>query len=353
MRFRFQVVRPLAVAGVLFVLGVSAVQAQAPASQVPAAQFGEPFPALKVTLMNPPAGRPATVDLAAVLGKRPVVLVYWIAGHPRSEELLREIEQRFAGSMPERMAMFGVVTERPGREAAAIRARIAELGIKSPQINDEGFRLDQMLKVSSVPSVVIIDREGRLRLSNGASLKQPVEYKLDLGGVLERLAKTGQAGTHGPLPRYYPVNELVGQKCPDFQAAELQSGVMRRWYSLLEPNQVNVLLFWSVDCPHCRKTLPELNDWLKRNAPGINVVTAARVNDATMKQRTRDYCKFNKFVFPTLIDEEQAVAQLFQVTATPTILIVRPDGVIDSVLMHEDFAPAFEAARKSLLKTSS
>jgi hypothetical protein len=52
--------------------------------------FGEPLPAAKFANLNTAAGQPATVDLANVLGRKPIVLVYWMAANPRSEKILQE-----------------------------------------------------------------------------------------------------------------------------------------------------------------------------------------------------------------------------------------------------------------------
>jgi thiol-disulfide isomerase/thioredoxin len=326
--------------------------AQGPTSKVPPVEFGEPFPVATYNIFNPAPGGPSSIDLADLVGQKPLILYYWIAGHERAERVFLQL-QDLVGRSVGKLALLGVATERPGREASAIRARIGELGIQVPVVNDEGFKIGQMLAVQSVPNVTILDAEGRLRLSNGASLQQVVEYKLDLEGVIRRLAATGQVGTHGQLPVHYPVKDLVGQKCPDFKAPELGNGVVRRWHSLLDPNRVNVLVFWSVDCPHCRKTLPELNEWLKHNGEGINVVSAAAVADDAQRAKTEEYCRLNNFVFRTLLDQNRVVGEQFQVTATPTMLIIAPDGTIDSVVVTGDFVKAFQDSRKHLLPANA
>ncbi len=340
------VVLPLALLLVLLALPTMP-WAEQPQRVAPAA-FGEVFPVAKLANLNAEAGGP-TIDLAAYVGKRPVVFCYWIAGHKGSEDMLQRLQALVEEYGSDKLALLGVVTERPGREAPQIIERIKELDLRVPVLNDEGFRIGQQLVVSSVPGISLLDADGQLRLTNGVSFKQTIEYNLDLEGVIRRAAKTGAIGTHGQLPRYYPVNELVGSKCPDFQAPDLQTGVVRRWHSMLDPEQVNVLVFWSVDCPHCKKTMPQINDWLKQNPGGINLVSAAKVTSDVMKTRTKEFCSVFEFDFPTLADDGRAVAEKFQVTATPTILVIRPDGVIDSVLIHGSFSDLFEAKKKELL----
>jgi protein-disulfide isomerase len=168
------------------------------------------------------------------------------------------------------------------------------------------------------------------------------------------VATTGASGTYGALPKYYPVTELVGETCPDFKAPRLADGVVQRFSSMLAKDKVNVLLFWSVDCPHCRQSLPEINKWLQANPDGVNLISAARVTDKVQRTRTQEFCKLNGITFTTLIDQDRAVAELFNITATPTALIVGPDGNVEDVYMSgaEEFGAMIEAKKKALLGKS-
>lgn len=320
------------------------------AEGIVSARYGEVFPAGTYQNLNAGKGEPASFDLSTVVGKKPVVFCYWIAGHERSEKTLLRLQELAREAGQGKVAVIGIVAERPGREAPQIVQRIAEIGVKVPVLDDDGFRLGQALRVQAVPDVAILDAAGRLMLGNGGSLRQQVEYKLDVEGVVQRAIRTGNVGAYGPMPKYYPVVEMVGSKCPDFEAPEVGNGIERRWYNLLAEDKVNVLVFWWVDCGHCKKTMPELNDWLKQNPNSrINLISAARVSNAVERTKTEEFCNYHEFVFPTLMDEDRGIADKFQVTATPTFLFVRPDGVIDSVLTEGNFQSAFKAKVKEIL----
>lgn len=321
--------------------------------RVPAVPFGEPFPAGVYRDVNPASGTGGSVDLAAAVGKRPVAFVYWMAARPRSEQMLQDVERIAAEAGAGKVAVYGVVRERPGVDLPQIVERIRALGVKVPVLDDRDFRLGQQLSVRSVPALAILDGEGKLRLGNGGSLKQVLEYNMDLEAALRRVGTKGTLGTYGQLPRYEPVNELIGKPSPDFEATVLGSGETKRWSRLIDPTRVNVLVFWSVDCPHCKKSLPEINDWLRSNPDGVNLVTAASVGDAAARAKTAEYCRLSGFVFPTFEDREMQIGERFQVTSTPTILIIRPDGVVDSVMTGEaDFAKTIAERKKALLGRS-
>ena len=317
--------------------------------------FGGTFPAAKFANLNDAPGQPATIDLAAYLGKKPIVLVYWMAGNARSEKILLDTQAAVDRAGSDRVAFLPVAAAPPGStDVGPVKARTAALKLKAPVLNDEGFRLLQQLRVQSVPNIAIIDGEGKLRMANGGSLTQTLEYKLDVEGAIRHVATTGKLGTYGVLSTYYPVTELVGKKCPDFDAPLINDAVLRSLSSMLASDKVNVLIFWSVDCPHCKASLPKLNDWLKDHAAGMNVISAARITDDATKTRTAEYCRISGFLFPTFVDKDMHIGGTFQVISTPTVVVIRPDGVVDSVLLSgdTDLGPALEAKRREILKVA-
>jgi peroxiredoxin len=317
-------------------------------------QFGEPVPAAKFVNLNPASKQPATINLSDMLGKKPIVFVYWMASNPRSEKILLETQAAIDAIGPEKVELLSAAAPPYGStDTGPLKARAEALKLKMPVLYDEGFRLLQELNVRAVPNITIVDREGKLRLTNGGSLKQVLEYKLDVEGAIRRVATSGKLGTYGMLQTYYPVTELVGKKCPDFDAPLVNDAVPRSLASMLSSTKVNVLVFWSVDCPHCKTSLPKLNDWLKDHQDGMNVISAARVTDDATKIRTAEYCKISGFVFPTFVDKDMQIGGTYMVISTPTVVVIRPDGVVDSVLLsgETDLGQALEAKKREILKT--
>lgn len=317
-------------------------------------EFGEPFPAAKLGNANAVAGSPAQVDLANDLGKRAVVLFYWIPKHERSERQLLDAQKRLTGREA-KVALYGVVAVGPGLTPETVALRAKEVGIRVPVLADEGFRLGQRLGVQTVPSINVIDRSGRLRLANGGSLVQTVEYKMTVADALERVSTTGELGTYGSLPRYEPAVELVGRPAPDFSAPSVTDGIVYRWSKLVDPAKVNVLVFWSIDCPHCRKTLPEIGEYVRGKPAGVNVVTVARVDNDAMRTKTREFVQLQGLPMTTLADINRAISEPYNVTATPTVFVVGPNGVVESLLPQgaENFASQVEAKKKSVLAQGS
>jgi thiol-disulfide isomerase/thioredoxin len=356
-----QSVHRATVAALVVIAGVRGAFGQAAVKPAPApglaavnpVDFGALFPAAKFKNLNEAPGQPPMIDLATYIGKKPIVFVYWMASNPRAEKILMDTQAAVEKAGADKVAFLPVVAPAFGTtDVAPIKERVVALKVKAPVLNDEGFRILQQLQVHGVPNISIIDAEGKLRLSNGGSLSQSLEYKLDVEAAIRRVATTGKLGTYGTLSTYYPVTELVGKKCPDFDAPLISDGVAHSLSSMLAPDKLNVLIFWSVDCPHCKASLPKLNDWLKGHPEGMNVISAARVTDDATKTRTAEYCRISGFGFPTFVDKDMQIGGSFQVISTPTVLVIRPDGVVDSVLLsgETDLGAALDAKRRELLK---
>jgi peroxiredoxin len=321
-------------------------------TRVAPALFGEPFPAYTYTNLNTKGGGAAQIDLGQILGKKPVVFYYFIPKNQRAEKVFVELQALVREVGPEKVSLIGIAVPRAGLGVEVIQARAAALQVEAPILRDDQFRIGQLLNVRRVPHIALLDQAGNLRLTNGGSLLQDLEYKMTLGDGIRRLAESGKLGSYGALKDYSPAVEMIGKTAPDFKAPSIRNSVMKQWSGMYAKNGLSVLVFWSVDCPHCRKSLPLFNDWYKNNKDKATIITAARVTNAAMRTKTREFIELQGLQFETVEDQDRVVAELYKVTATPTIFVIGPDGKVDS-LMHsqgDDFGVKIEAKRKQLIK---
>ena len=49
------------------------------------------------------------------------------------------------------------------------------------------------------------------------------------------------------------------------------------------------------------------------------------------KIKTETFCEQSAFVFPVMYDEDNSIRDLYSVSSTPTIVLIGPDGVVDSI----------------------
>jgi len=338
---------PLLALGLALAVSTSSAQGPAVARGIEPANFGQPFPSGTFGNLNAQAGGAPKIDLGQDLGKRPVLLFYWIAGNPRADEMFKATEALVGELGVDKVALYGVALPQPGRGADVISAKLAELKVGVPVIDDQGFVIGQRLRVQTVPSVAIIDAGGKLRLSNGAWLSQEIEYKMTLETAIRRVATKGSLGNYGFLSPYYAVMEMIGRDSPDFEARLLSEDKVMRWHEMLDRDKLNALVFWSIDCSHCRRELPKINNWLKAHPGELNVVSVAKVPNDAVKTKTLEFCTSNELIFPTVADADNEVVQLYLISSTPTTLLIRPDGVIDAVL-HSTTQNFGKAVEKSM-----
>jgi peroxiredoxin len=335
--------------GILPVIVAVLLAAALPSLGAETARFGNPFPAGTFDNFNVQAGGPASINLADYLGKKPVLLYYWVAGNERADAMFTAIQDLAQELGPDRVALFGVALERPGREAPVIKKRLEELGIRVPVLNDQVFKLGTLLRVQSVPDLTIIDAAGILRLSNGGSLQQEIEYKMNLADAVRRVAEKGTLGTYGPLQRYEPITEFVGKKAPDFEATPLAGGQTMRWHDMLSRERLNVLIFWSVNCPHCKQLMPEIGAWVREHPGELNIVAVAPAESEATRVKTLEFIKANDLPFPTMVDEDDSIWKTYEIRSTPTVLAVRTDGVVDSIMISatQDFGRFIEETHRA------
>lgn len=348
-------VKITAALGIALALSVGSLAQVAPGAheRVNVLEMGEEFKATSVPNLNPVAG-PALIDLNRDLHQRPVVFVYWIAGNTRSEDVLLEFQELGKELGRDKLAIFGVVVKRPGRGVELIRRRIEARGITLPVIDDLAYHMGQMFQVRSVPHVTVLDSDARLRLTNGGSLLQQLEADFNLEKLLRRAAAGKTIGTYGTLDTYEPVTELIGRRCPEFDAPPMGGSGSESFRGQLVDDRVNAFVYWSVECPHCRSYLPKLNEWLEANPGRLNVISVAAVHNPAAKIKTEQFCKVSDFDFPVMFDEDHRIRDLYRVTSTPTILLIGPDGVVDSVVnTDQEIGEAVEASHERLFPRSA
>ena len=133
---------------------------------------------------------------------------------------------------------------------------------------------------------------------------------------------------------------------------QLEAPATAPFSGLFAAGRVNVLVFWTQDCPHCRKSLPAIEAWYREHPDGVNVVTIAQVSGETGRVRTEEYIRRENLALPTFFDQDFEIGRKYLITSTPTVFVIRPDGVIDSVLLsgEADYGAVFEAKTKQILK---
>ncbi len=120
------------------------------------------------------------------------------------------------------------------------------------------------------------------------------------------------------------------EAAPDFSFTDLEGEQVR----LSELNGRTVIIdFWATWCPPCVFQPPELNAfWERHRESGKVTVLGIEVGGASVEE-IREWADENDAVaeYPVLTGADEDLARRFGALGFPALVIVAPDGTIDSV----------------------
>ena len=119
-----------------------------------------------------------------------------------------------------------------------------------------------------------------------------------------------------------PLN-LVGSRAPGFRLCDL-NGVEHSLDSAR--GSVQVLIFWSAECPHVRRLDEALGQSPAFAAPGVAVWRIA--SNANESPQTLRRAAEAVSVSPVLLDLDGQVADAYQAQVTPHVFVLDREGVV-------------------------
>lgn len=121
-----------------------------------------------------------------------------------------------------------------------------------------------------------------------------------------------------------------GFTAPDFTLDLLDGGTV----SLSELRGKVVLVnFWTSWCPPCRLEMPAIEKTYRSYKEIGFVVIGLNLTAQDSQQAAADFAREIGITFPIAIDRDNAVGNLYRVTALPTSFFIDRNGVIRSVVV--------------------
>jgi methylamine dehydrogenase accessory protein MauD len=136
------------------------------------------------------------------------------------------------------------------------------------------------------------------------------------GRLLLRVEALEEGPSAGGLP--------VGETAPDFELPSLQ-GKTLTLESLRAPERPVVLLFTDPDCGPCKKLLPDVGRWQAEHSDKLTVVLMSQGESDENATMASEHGLTN-----VLLQDDWEIASAYQISATPSAVLVRPDGTIGS-----------------------
>ena len=120
---------------------------------------------------------------------------------------------------------------------------------------------------------------------------------------------------------------VIGAKAPDFQIENPSNSSKNTLYDL-EGATTYLLIFWSSDCSHCLKELPEVHSYIS-NHPEKNIKVVAIGIETDSKQWTETIASWSKFTHSIAEGKwAHAITKTYDIKATPTYFVLDTSKVI-------------------------
>ena len=120
---------------------------------------------------------------------------------------------------------------------------------------------------------------------------------------------------------------VIGAKAPDFQIENPSNSSKNTLYDL-EGATTYLLIFWSSDCSHCLKELPEVHSYIS-NHPEKNIKVVAIGIESDSKQWTETIAPWSKFTHSIAEGKwSHAITKTYDIKATPTYFVLDASKVI-------------------------
>lgn len=117
----------------------------------------------------------------------------------------------------------------------------------------------------------------------------------------------------------------VGYLAPDFTLTDLEGKTVRLSDLRGQPVYLN---FWATWCPPCREEMPDIQQVFTEKGQQVRFLAVNLTGTEKSVQGVREFLSAGGYTFPVLLDEDNAVAEQYQVRAIPTSIFIDAAGVI-------------------------
>jgi methylamine dehydrogenase accessory protein MauD len=156
-------------------------------------------------------------------------------------------------------------------------------------------------------------------------LRQNGRLLMRLEALEEKLASGEAAAPEAEAPQAQPEAGLpVGTEAPTFSLRGLY-GETLTLEALRAPSKPVMLLFTDPNCGPCTAMLPEIGRWQQEHAEKLTVSLISRGTPEENRAKSSEHGLTN-----VLLQEDWEISEAYQVTGTPSAVIVGPDGKVGS-----------------------
>lgn len=139
-------------------------------------------------------------------------------------------------------------------------------------------------------------------------------------------------------PLLWDMFDRQGQGAPKAQVNTLQNEILN-----IPVPQKHLLVFWATWCAPCKVELARINNLVKSRALKADDVLA--VSSLESEETVKAFVTENDYRFTVATDPHGAVAKLYKIAGTPTLLLIDETGKINWMTMG--ISPSLEVRLKA------
>lgn len=292
------------------------------------------------------------VDLSAYQGKKVVVFAFWLNSCDVCNRELKKLQKlvsqkKYAG----KVAVFTVTRAANKFEVKEVKREIADEKITFPVLKDPDLFITKMFNVTTAPSFVLIDRNGRLVNRPVAHVDVP-QREMTFADFIDYAV---QGKPIPPLQLTKPSGDdiaraLVGKKAPEFSL----KGINGESFAFSgKPAKKLVVAFWHPDSKICEEPMKRFNEYVREKAAAYNfdAVSVASLYGDQQLRSARAFAEENALAFPVLVDHGSKAGELYNIKNIPTVYVIGVDGKIFEMVTSksvDNMAESLEAIFKSI-----
>ena len=205
--------------------------------------------------------------------------------------------------------------------------RNTHLMVKTPSNRKAQQRKVQRLFQSDVLTALFGRSVGTLIMRSALTSATIGLVALIMVGIL-RPSATFPASTAPSSSSGAPVGLQVGDVAPNFTLTSLDGKQVRLSDLRGKPVMLN---FWYATCPGCLEEIPGMQKfYASQQAAGKDLVILG-INSVDDAQTAQQFVQQEGITYAVVLDHQQHVAMLYNLTATPTSYFIDRQGIIRSV----------------------
>jgi peroxiredoxin len=271
---------------------------------------GSPAPAFALEDLD---GEEVTLDGLLARGK-PVVLMFTDPACEPCMELFPDVgrwQRQYAGKLTIALVGRGTVAENS--------AEASEHGVDN-MILQEDWEVADAYEIDATPGAVVVSPEGIIGSPAAQGPDEVEALVAQAVGARAQLPMFRSTADHAAHEEAEPAHLEIGEQAPEIELQDLEG----RLVSLQDFRGEEVLvLFCSPGCGFCQEMMPDLKEW--EAAPPEGAPRLLVVSDESVEEN-----KAMGISSPVVLDDTYAVWDAFDVSGTPSAVLVDAEGRIAS-----------------------